>query len=52
MKSQALYAYKLIFRCGSEGLFGYLDGRVFEAENVWLRDAFLNGGFHRKDGVK
>jgi 23S rRNA pseudouridine955/2504/2580 synthase len=52
MKSQALYAYKLIFRCGSEGLFGYLDGRVFEAENVWFRDAFLNGGFHRKDGVK
>lgn len=52
MKSQALYAYKLSFRCGADGPLGYLDGRVFEAKNVWFRDTFLSGGFKRKTGSK
>ncbi len=40
-KYQALYSYKLIFRFTTDaGILSYLDGKEFEAKNVWFRERF------------
>ncbi|MGN0667057.1 MAG: RluA family pseudouridine synthase [Huintestinicola sp.] len=42
IKTQALYSYKLIFRFSTGGgILSYLDGREFQAENVWFEKMFL-----------
>lgn len=42
IKTQALYSYKLRFRFTTDGgCLEYLNGREFEAENVWFADKFL-----------
>lgn len=42
IKTQALYSYKLRFRFTTDGgCLEYLNGREFEAENVWFVDKFL-----------
>ncbi len=40
-KYQALYSYKLKFRFTTDaGILAYLDGREFEAKNIWFLDRF------------
>ncbi len=40
-KKQLLYSYKLTFRFSTDaGLLSYLNGKTFEAEDVWFRDEF------------
>ncbi|MGN0641637.1 MAG: RluA family pseudouridine synthase [Huintestinicola sp.] len=42
IKTQALYSYKLKFVFTTDGgILSYLNGREFEAENVWFADKFL-----------
>ena len=42
IKTQALYSYKLGFRFTTDGgCLEYLNGRDFQAENVWFADKFL-----------
>ncbi|WP_195276458.1 RluA family pseudouridine synthase [Anaerotruncus rubiinfantis] len=41
---QALYSYKLTFRFKTDaGILAYLDGKTFEAQQVWFRDDFDAG---------
>ena len=41
---QALYSYKLTFAFRTDaGPLGYLDGRTFEAKEIWFRDDFFSG---------
>ncbi|MCR4779592.1 MAG: RluA family pseudouridine synthase [Ruminiclostridium sp.] len=43
-KYQALYSYKLRFRFTTDaGILSYLDGREFEAKNIWFIDKFKKG---------
>ena len=43
-KKQFLYSYRLCFCFTSDaGELNYLNGKSFEAENIWFREAFLNG---------
>ena len=40
-KKQLLYSYKLTFRFSTDaGLLSYLNGKTFEADDVWFRDEF------------
>ncbi len=40
-KYQALYSYKLRFEFTTDaGILSYLDGKVFEAKNIWFLDRF------------
>lgn len=42
IKTQALYSYKLKFTFRTDsGILSYLDGKEFEAENVWFKDKFI-----------
>jgi 23S rRNA pseudouridine955/2504/2580 synthase len=42
-KKQFLYSYKLIFDfSGSTGCLDYLNGRIFEIDDVWFADDFPN----------
>ncbi len=42
-KKQCLYSYKVIFKFRTDaGVLTYLNGKTFEAEDVWFRDAFYN----------
>lgn len=43
-KKQFLYSYKLTFDFKEDaGLLEYLNGKTFEAENVWFKKAFFDG---------
>ncbi len=43
-KKQFLYSYKLTFDFKSDaGILNYLNGKSFEVEDVWFKDAFYNG---------
>ena len=43
-KKQFLYSYKLAFDFKSDaGILNYLNGRTFEVEDVWFKEAFYNG---------
>lgn len=43
-KKQCLYSYKLTFAFKTEaGLLSYLDGRTFEARDIWFKEAFYDG---------
>lgn len=43
-KKQFLYSYKLTFDFKTDaGVLNYLDGKTFEVENVWFKDAFFGG---------
>lgn len=43
-KKQCLYSYKLKFAFQSDGgVLNYLNGKMFEAKDVWFRKAFLDG---------
>lgn len=43
-KKQFLYSYRLRFKFTSDaGILNYLNGKSFEAENVWFRREFLSG---------
>lgn len=48
MKSQALYAYRVLFdfQTGA-GPLDYLKGKSFEVANVWFYETFFSGGFDR-----
>lgn len=49
-KKQFLYSYRLRFAFTTDaGLLNYLNGRSFEAEDVWFRDEFLNGTLTKKE---
>ena len=42
IKTQALYSYKLTFKFTSDaGILSYLDGKSFQAENVWFAEEFF-----------
>lgn len=42
IKTQALYSYKLKFTFTTDGgCLEYLNGKEFEAENVWFKDKFI-----------
>lgn len=42
-KKQFLYSYKLAFDFKSDaGILNYLNGKSFEVEDVWFKDAFYN----------
>ena len=42
-KKQFLYSYRLAFDFQSDaGILNYLDGKSFEVEDVWFKDAFYN----------
>ncbi len=42
-KKQFLYSYKLTFDFKSDaGILNYLNGKSFEVEDVWFKDAFYN----------
>lgn len=44
-KKQLLYSYKLRFDFKEDmGLLGYLNGREFEAADVWFKEEFYTGG--------
>ncbi|NMP37134.1 MAG: RluA family pseudouridine synthase [Clostridiales bacterium] len=43
-KKQLLYSYCLEFKFTTDaGILSYLNGKRFEVENVWFRDAFFDG---------
>ena len=43
-KKQFLYSYRLVFSFTTDsGILNYLNGRSFEAKDVWFRDEFLAG---------
>lgn len=43
-KKQLLYSYKLTFSFKTDaGILSYLDGKTFEADDVWFRDEFYAG---------
>lgn len=42
---QALYSYKLKFNIGTDGELGYLDSKVFQAENIQLLNDFKERKF-------
>ena len=43
-KKQFLYSYKLAFDFETDaGILNYLNGKSFEAEDVWFKEAFYNG---------
>ncbi len=43
-KKQFLYSYKLKFAFSTDaGILNYLNGKDFEAEDVWFKTEFLNG---------
>lgn len=43
-KKQFLYSYKLSFDFQSDaGILNYLNGKSFEVEDVWFKEAFYNG---------
>lgn len=43
-KKQFLYSYKLAFDFESDaGILNYLNGKSFEVEDVWFKEAFYNG---------
>lgn len=43
-KKQFLYSYKLAFDFKSDaGILNYLNGKSFEVEDVWFKEAFYNG---------
>lgn len=43
-KKQCLYSYRLGFTFSSDGgILSYLNGKEFEATDVWFREAFYNG---------
>lgn len=47
-KKQCLYSYKLKFDFASDAEeLNYLNGKTFEAKNVWFRDEFLAGTLKR-----
>lgn len=45
--AQALYSYKLRFHFPEGGPLGYLDDRVFQAEDVWFLHDFREGRLER-----
>lgn len=43
-KKQFLYSYRTVFDFTTDaGVLNYLKGRVFQAEDIWFREAFRNG---------
>lgn len=49
-KKQFLYSYRLAFNFTSDaGALSYLDGKTFEAEDVWFKEAFYKGELRQTD---